>query len=139
MDASFLVSSYAADGNFDSAVRTMETAEDIFLVTSFCELEVFNALELRLFRKEMSREVVDACAENFRGDLRAGVFDLRAVPESAFQRARGLSRQSTARLGTRASNLLHVACALELGASGFYSFDNQQRKLAESVKLRVNR
>ena len=69
---------------------TMETAKDIFLVTSFCELEVFNALELRLFRKEMSREVVDACAENFRGDLRARVFDLRAVPESAFKRARGL-------------------------------------------------
>jgi len=133
-----LVSAYAADANFESAIQAMERAGDILLVTVFGELEVLNALELRAFRKEMSRAQVDACAVNFGRDTKAGVFDLLPIPDSAFRRARELSRQTTARLGTRASDLLHVACALELGADGFYSFDKQQKRLAESLGLTVN-
>jgi len=49
-----------------------------------------------------------------------------------------LALETTARLGTRASDLLHVPAAIELGAESFYSFDKQQRKLAQTVKLKVN-
>ena len=42
-----------------------------------------------------------------------------------------------ARLGTRTADLLHVAAALELGSDWFYSFDRQQRKLAQAAKLNV--
>jgi predicted nucleic acid-binding protein len=49
-----------------------------------------------------------------------------------------LSRQTTAKLGTRTAELLHVAAALELGADYLYSFDRQQRKLARSVGLKQN-
>ena len=47
-------------------------------------------------------------------------------------------RQTTARLGTRTADLLHVAAALELGAECLYSFDQQQRKLARAVGLKVS-
>jgi hypothetical protein len=50
------VSAYAADGNFEFAIRAMESAGDSLLMTAFGELEVVNALELRAFRKEMNRE-----------------------------------------------------------------------------------
>jgi predicted nucleic acid-binding protein len=55
-----------------------------------------------------------------------------------FERARLLSRQTTAKLGTRTADLLHVAAALELGADYLYSFDLQQRKLAQTVRLKLN-
>jgi len=55
--------------------------------------------------------------------------------EIAVERARELSRQSTARLGTRTADLLHVAAALELEADYLYSFDEQQRKLARTLIL----
>jgi len=33
---------------------------------------------------------------------------------------------------------LHVAAALELGVDYLYSFDHHQRKLAQTVRLKVN-
>ena len=132
------MSAYAADGNFESAIRAMESAGDSLLMTAFGELEVVHALELRAFRKEMNREQVDLCVDNFGRDVKAGVFDLLAVPELAFRRAREVSRKTTAQFGTRTSDLLHVACALELGAIGFDSFDKQQRRLAKSMNLTLN-
>jgi hypothetical protein len=70
--------------------------------------------------------------------LRAGVFQLRPLPEAAFARARKLSRQTTPILGTRTADLLHVAAALELGVAGFFSFDLHQRKMAETAGLKLN-
>ena len=55
-----------------------------------------------------------------------------------FERARQLSQETTAKLGTRTADLLHVAAALELGADFLYSFDQQQRKLAQAVRLKLN-
>jgi hypothetical protein len=63
---------------------------------------------------------------------------LRALPEAAFERARKLSRQTTPQFGTRTADLLHVAAALEVGATGFFGFDLQQRKLAEAAGLKIN-
>ena len=40
--------------------------------------------------------------------------------------------------GTRTSDLLHVAAALELGVDCLYTFDKQQRKLAQAVRLKLN-
>ena len=56
----------------------------------------------------------------------------------SLDRARELSRQTTARLGTRTADLLHVAAALEIEADCLYSFDKQQRKLARAVRLKLN-
>jgi hypothetical protein len=40
--------------------------------------------------------------------------------------------------GTRTADLLHVAAALELGVDWLYSFDLQQRKLAQTLRLKLN-
>ncbi len=138
VDASLLVSAYAVDENFEAAVQAMEKTRDSLLVTVYGELEVINALELRLFRKEMTRQRVDKCLWSFRGDISSGVFRLCALPEKAFERAVQLSLQTSANLGNRAGDILHVASALELGAEGFYSFDVRQRNLARSMRLRLN-
>jgi len=60
------------------------------------------------------------------------------LPQKAFERAFHLAQQTTARMGTRSADVLHVAAALELGCAALYSFDERQRKLARSVHLRVN-
>jgi predicted nucleic acid-binding protein len=71
-------------------------------------------------------------------NVRAGAFRMVALPESLFEVARELSERTTETLGTRAVDLLHVAAALELGAEYLYSFDERQRKLARSVRLKLN-
>jgi hypothetical protein len=61
------------------------------------------------------------------------------VPDAAFERGKLLSKQLTPKLGTRTADLLHVAAAIELGAVSLFSFDLQQRKMAQSAGLKLNR
>jgi predicted nucleic acid-binding protein len=57
--------------------------------------------------------------------------------DSALERARQLSTAHTDRLGTRAIDLLHVACALLLECEVFLTFDERQAELAKSEGLKV--
>ena len=137
LDTSFLVRLYSTDANSAAAVQVMHTAGALFL-TTFAELEVVNALGLRVFRKEVAPAQAQSSLNDFEQDLRAGIFQLKPLPDNVFGRARQLSRQTTPRLGTHTADLLHVAAALELGSDWFYSLDRQQRKFAQAVKLKVN-
>jgi predicted nucleic acid-binding protein len=137
-DPSFLVSLYIPDANSAAALREMQASTGDRLVTPLCELEVINAFGLRVFRKQATPAEANSALINFEKDLREVVFQLRGLPERLFERARQLSQQTTAKLGTRTADLLHVAAALELGADYLYSFDQQQRTLAHAVRLKLN-
>lgn len=113
------------------------SAGDRFL-TTLGELEVVNALELRVFRNEVSAEQAQSSLNDFEKHLRDGVFQLQELRGTFFERARQLSQQTTAKLGTRSADLLHVAAALELGTDYLFSFDQKQRKLARSLHLKLN-
>ena len=138
MDTGFLVSLYSPDGNSAAAIRILRAAAGTFFITTFAELEVINALGLRVFRKEVSSSQAQLSLENFEQDMRTDIFRLKPLPENVFLRARQISGQTTARLGTRTADLLHIAAALELSSEGFYTFDRQQRKLAQAMRLKVN-
>jgi len=140
LDSSFLVSLYCFDSSSLRAVHALRSAETDarLLLSSFAELEVVNAFELRLFRKQMSVDETRATSATFDVDAATGRFQRYSLPQFVFQRARQLSLETTATLGNRASDILHVAAALELGAEGFYSFDERQRNLARSMGLRLN-
>jgi predicted nucleic acid-binding protein len=137
-DTSFLVSLYSPDANSAAASRTMQASSGDRFVSTLGELEVVNAVGLRVFRKEVSAAQAQSSLKDFEEDLRAGVFQLRPVLEEVFERARQLSRQTTPRLGTRTADLLHVATALELSAEYLYTFDQRQRKLARTIRLNLN-
>jgi len=137
-DTSFLVSLYSPDANSVAAARTMQASRADRLVSVLGELEVVNAMGLRVFRKEVSAPQAQSSLNDFEQDLRAGVFQLTPLPQQVFERARQLSRQTTPRLGTRTADLLHVATALELSADCLYTFDQQQRRLAQTLRLKLN-
>lgn len=138
VDSSFLISLYSPDANSPAAVAIMRSSQGEHFITVLCELEVVNALELRIFRKELTAPQAHSSLKDFEGDLRDGFFLLRPLSDQAFARARQLSRQTTSQLGTRTADLLHVAAALELGVDSMYTFDRQQRKLAQAVRLKLN-
>jgi len=140
LDTSFVVSLYSIDANSSEASRILRNLQSSaqILLSTFSVLEVVNALQLRVFRKQDSSAEARLAVQAFESDLQTGRFQIRLLPELIFQRASELSLRTTAQLGTRTSDLLHVTCALELGADGLYTFDKQQKKLAESVKLKVS-
>ena len=137
-DTSFLVSLYSLDANSVVAARTVKASVGDRFLTILVELEVINAFGLRVFRKEVTAAQAQSSLSDFEKDLRDGVFQLRGLPDTVFERARQLSRRTTARLGTRTADILHVAAALELGVDYLYSFDQHQRKLAQTVRLKLN-
>jgi predicted nucleic acid-binding protein len=137
-DASFLVSLYSPDVHSQTAIRTMRSVTDASWISTFAEFEFLNSLALRVFRKQDPPVEYQSAVAAFEQDMRNGVFQLKALPETVFIRARQLSRQTTLHMGTRASDLLHVAIALEMGAETIYTFDRQQAKLAQAMKLKTN-
>jgi predicted nucleic acid-binding protein len=137
-DTSFLVSLYSLDANSVAAVRAVKASVGDRFVTILGELEVINAFGLRVFRKELSAAQAQSSLSDFEKDLRDGVFQLRGLPDAVFERARQLSRHTTAKLGTRTADILHVAAALELSVDCLFSFDQHQRELAQTVRLKLN-
>ncbi len=136
-DTSFLASLYVLDGNSALAAARMTRAQLPLLLTPLGELELTNAVSLRLFRKELSASQVKAALTLIRNDLQDGVLMVNALTASAFERAKQIARRQTPRLGTRTLDVLHVASALVLQADTFYSFDARQAKLAAAEGLLV--
>lgn len=116
----------------------MRSSRGDHLVTTFAELELVNALQLRIFRKELSSDQVKLALQMFAADLRAPLLQLTSLPDQVFERARQVALRTTAQLGTRTADLVHVAAALELKADCLYSFDQRQRKLAQAMRLKLN-
>ena len=116
----------------------MQSVTDALWISTFAQFEFLNAMALRVFRKEDPPAAYQSAVAAFEQDVRSGVFQLKPLPEAVFVRARQLSRQTTPNRGTRASDLLHVATALEMGAEMLYTFDRQQAKLAHAMKLKTN-
>jgi predicted nucleic acid-binding protein len=138
VDTSFLVSLYSPDANSRAAAAAMRKSRREFLITTLGELELANALEVRVHRKEISRQQASGSRSTFEGDVSSGVWVVRSLTDQVFARALALSRQTTARLGTRTADLLHLAAALEFGCTALYSFDRQQRALARHMGLKLN-
>ena len=134
-DTSFVVSLYTLDANSVAAAGYMHRARLPFLITPLGELELRNALHLRLFRRELEETEVRAAESLFQVDLAAGVFAMKPLPVAAFERAKKIAHIRTPELGTRTIDVLHVASALVLRANTFCTFDRQQRTLAKTEKL----
>jgi predicted nucleic acid-binding protein len=138
LDASFVVSIYSLDVNSRMALSTLPSSGESLFLTKLTELETVNALELRVFRKAITRAQADASLRALDDDLRKGVFLRTGIPESAYERARKLSLAITARVGICTVDLLHVAAALELAATDFFTFDVRQQSAAMDSGLKLN-
>jgi len=136
-DTSFLVSLYILDANSEVAAARMVRARLPVFMTQVGELELSNALSLRLFRKELVPSQVKAARALMAADLEQRVIQVKPLSGVVFDRARQLSRKWTPRLGTRSLDVLHVASALLLKTDTFYTFDRSQGKLAAAEGLIV--
>jgi predicted nucleic acid-binding protein len=136
-DTSFLVSLYTPDANSAEAASRMRRIGLPLIVTPFGELELANALQLRLFRRELLAVKTRAAYSAFRDDVANGVVAISPMPEEVFAQALRLAQRWTRTFGTRTLDIIHVASALALGAEAFHTFDERQRRLAKAVKLTV--
>ncbi len=136
-DTSFLVSLYVLDANSERAATYIRQATLPILLTTFGELELTNALSLRMFRRELTSSKVNAARALVHKDLVDGVLLTKPLTMSNFEKSMQMARRRTPHLGTRTLDILHVASALELKAEMFYTFDHNQARLAKAEGLLV--
>jgi predicted nucleic acid-binding protein len=133
-DSSFLVSLYIADANSTAAAAEMPRLRLPIMVTSLGELELENAIQLRIFRNQIASRERRPLAL-FRADVDTRVVTLHPLSEAIYAEARRLAARWTSRFGSRTLDILHVAAAIVLGADSFHTFDDRQKKLAKAAGL----
>jgi hypothetical protein len=91
-----------------------------------------------VFRKELTPALRTNALVQLAGDLRGGLFASCSAPwKETFAKAEELSEAHAEKLGNRGFDVLHVAAALALGATTFFTFDLRQKSLAKAAGLKV--
>ena len=137
LDSSFCVPLYVEEGESDLVTRTIKNWDGQVCISAFGEIEVTNAFRLRVFRGQIGEAEGAGLQQSFEDDLRTGALIVEPTTSVVLARAKRLSLEHTAEVGTRSLDIIHVAAALAAGAEQFASFDMKQRTLAKRVGLKV--
>ena len=136
VDSSFLIPLYVQDRHSADARRQMATRPEVWL-TPLNIAEFSHAIGQQIFLSKISSLESDQVRGHFENDRAAGLWLEAAMPEQAFERCAEIGHRYGPKLGIRTLDSLHVACALELKAEQFWTFDERQGKLAKITGLRV--
>jgi predicted nucleic acid-binding protein len=136
-DSSFLVSLYVTDSHSAVCRRQVLAAPGLWL-TPLHMAEWAHAISQHQFRGKMDSDEARETSRYLADDKVRGVWIDIAVPERAFEICADLARRHGTALGILTLDSLHVACALELRAERFWTFDERQAKLARAEGLKTS-
>jgi predicted nucleic acid-binding protein len=136
-DSSFLASLYTLDSHSARAAADVLRYNPKLMLTPLAELELTNALELRVFRKELSAAMIGEARAELQNHVNEGFYDVVGMPATAYDLARRIALRRTAATGTRTLDILHVASAVLLRAEEFWTFDARQAKVAKAEGLQL--
>ena len=140
LDSSAIVKLYVPEAETLSVAAYVRTLKEPLPFSHLHEIEVKNALRLKLFRKEALSRPVSKSIRTIDEDV-----DLQILrrPElnwvDVFRRAEELSKRFTPRSGSRSLDLLHVASCLLIPCRDFLTFDERQAIVARKAGLHVVR
>jgi predicted nucleic acid-binding protein len=108
-------------------------------LTPWQELELANTFRLGIQRAERRKLPIRYqpanCLKRVQEDLHDGILKRVDLDWTAcVRRASQLSHTHTETLGIVMLDIWHIACALEVGADTFWTFDEDQRKLALATR-----
>lgn len=136
-DTSFFVSLYIEDAHSNVA-EAMLSSEPRVLFTPFHYAEYAHAVAQQVFYKKLSATDAQMANRDLEADRISGLWIAAEMPEHSYIVCADLGRKYGPSLGTRTLDSLHVACALELKAERFWTFDERQAKLARAEGLKTN-
>ncbi|MDX2111026.1 MAG: type II toxin-antitoxin system VapC family toxin [Verrucomicrobiota bacterium] len=135
-DTSFLFSLYGDDANSPRAINWIQRQGMPLTLSAFNEYQLANALRFAEYRKAIPKGAAAQYLAGFESDKASGrivvkVCNLAAVIDVA----KRLSTTHTLTSGHRGFDILHVACAIVVGATIFLTFDSNQQKLAKAEAI----
>jgi predicted nucleic acid-binding protein len=137
VDSSLLVSLYVLDSNSPRAVQRMSAHPEVWL-TPLNRSELAHAIQRHVFTGKFNELESRRAWKAFEEDCARGTWSVVSFPENVWRRTIDLAMRHASALGVRTLDSLHVACALELTAERFWTFDERQARLAEAVGLNTN-
>lgn len=143
-DTSFLCALYRLQVNSPQAAAYFAALDGPLEVTSLLLYEFRQSVrfQMRLQSKDAKKGFAKGDGAKMLSDLKSDLIDgavvVRPAPWAQIHAAaERLSERHTETHGHRAMDILHVATALELGATHFLTFDTNQKNLAEAEGLIV--
>lgn len=137
LDTSALLKLYLREQGSE-AVQTCVAAQDLPLpIWEIQEAELINALRLKVFWKEITSAQAATQIELFQKRRRQGLYHFPEIVRIDLMNTFRQLSTETPRLGCRTMDILHVACALEISATEFLTFDQRQSALAAHAGLKV--
>lgn len=137
LDTSALLKLYVLEEGSEWVDALVRSQMDPLPIWEIQEMEFTNALWLKVFWKEITKSQAEKQLQLFQRRKKSGLYFFPEIHRSSlmvtFER---LSRR-TPETGCRTMDILHIACALEVGAITFVSFDDRQRRLAAKEGLLV--
>jgi predicted nucleic acid-binding protein len=137
LDTSALLKLYVRE-NGSEEVQAQVASQNLPLpIWEIQEAELINALRLKVFWNEITLAESQTQIELFQSRRKRGLYVFPEIDRnSLMKRFLDLSAETT-RLGCRTMDIFHVACALEINATAFLSFDTRQNTLAADAGLKL--
>lgn len=133
-DSSFFASHYLQDAHSSETDLRLAPRPGLWM-TPFHKAEVAHAIFQHIFHRLTSIDRAQRAWKGLEEDCALGIWIAISLPETAWETCATLARRHGPTLGVRTLDSLHVACALELRAERFWTFDERQARLAEAVGL----
>lgn len=135
LDTSAFLKLYLRESGSQEVQDFVAAQDDPLPVWEILEGELTNALRLKVFWEEITKEQADAQIILYRQRKQQGFYHVPEIDRGALMDAFRILSQETPRLGCRTLDILHVACASLLKPQAFITFDDRQRVLAEHADL----
>ena len=135
-DTSFLACLYLIDIHSPLARGRMTQRPSVWL-TPLQRAEYAHVIAQQVFQRRISSAEANRAYDDFENDRRNRLWLETPLPEAAFELGIELTRKHVTHLGCRTLDTLHIASALELGATMFWTFDQRQKRLAKAVGLAI--
>jgi len=137
LDTSALLKLYIREPGSE-AVQARIAAQDLPLpIWEIQEAELLNALHLKVFWKEITAAQAAAQIAHFEHRRRQRFYVFPEIQRRDLMNTFRQLSMETPRLGCRTMDIFHVACAVQIAASEFLTFDQRQRTLATHAGLLV--
>ena len=143
-DTSFLFAFYFPRAASEQAVAKVEALQDSPLISPLVRFEFQQAVLFKVWLQTqgqplgLSETAAQSALAAFDLDVGEGLWGVSSSEwENVVTRAERLALDHTPRHGARAMDILHLAFALQLGATELLSFDENQRRVAQAEGLAV--
>lgn len=137
LDTSALLKLYIREAGSEAVQARLAAQDSPLPVWEIQEAELINGLRLKVFWKEITPQQAQKQIAHFDDRRQRGLYSFPDIARHDLMLTFRRLCAETPRLGCRTMDILHVACAVQIGATEFLTFDQRQQALARHAGLTV--